>query len=100
MVGSEAVVELAEPTSASGRLGQDLAEHGELPHAVTFKVADLGAVEGHLSSIGMAVGERSESTIVVDPADLSNAVVGFTTRQLPGDPRVSGVTGDGVSGVG
>ena len=88
MVGTETVVELAQPTSDTGRLGRDLAEHGELPHAVTFKVGNLGAVEDHLSAIRMGVGERSESTISVDPADLSNAIVGFTTRVLPGDPRL------------
>jgi catechol 2,3-dioxygenase-like lactoylglutathione lyase family enzyme len=87
MVGSEAVVELAQPTAATGRLGQDLADHGELPHAVTFKVADLAAVEKHLGAIGMGVAERADTTLVVEPADLSNAVVGFTTRVLPGDPR-------------
>jgi catechol 2,3-dioxygenase-like lactoylglutathione lyase family enzyme len=87
MVGTETVVELAQPTTTTSRLGQDLAEHGELPHAVTFKVADLEAVEKHLSAIGMGVAERMDATIIVDPADLSNALVGFTTRQLPGDPR-------------
>jgi catechol 2,3-dioxygenase-like lactoylglutathione lyase family enzyme len=87
MVGTETVVELAEPAARTGRLGQDLAEHGELPHAIIFKVSDLRAVEGHLHAIGMGVAARTDDTIVVDPADLSNALVGFTTRQLPGDPR-------------
>jgi catechol 2,3-dioxygenase-like lactoylglutathione lyase family enzyme len=88
MVGTETVVELAEPTSHGSRLGKDLADHGELPHAVTFKVGDLGAVEAHVATIGMRISERSDSTIFVEPEDLSNALVGFTTRLLPGDPRV------------
>jgi catechol 2,3-dioxygenase-like lactoylglutathione lyase family enzyme len=86
-VGTETVVELAEPTAEGTRLAKDLAEHGELPHAVTFKVADLDSVEHHLDSVGIRVSDRSDGTIVAEPADLSNAVVAFTTRQLPGDPR-------------
>ena len=42
------------------RLAQDLAEHGELPHAMTFKVADLDAVEQHLGAVGIGVAERSD----------------------------------------
>ena len=85
-VGTESVVELAEPTSADTRLAVDLAEHGELPHAMTFKVADLDAVERHLVDVGIGVAERSDTSIVADPADLSNAVIAFTTRQLPATP--------------
>ncbi len=88
-VGTETVVELAQPTAEGTALAKDLAEHGELPHALTFKVADLEAVTQHLDSVGIGVSERSDDTIVADPADLSNAVVAFTTRQLPGDPRLS-----------
>jgi Glyoxalase/Bleomycin resistance protein/Dioxygenase superfamily len=86
-VGTESVIELAQPTSADTRLAVDLAEHGELPHAMTFKVLDLDAVERHLVNVGIGVAERSDSSIVVEPADMSNAVIAFTTRLLPGDPR-------------
>jgi extradiol dioxygenase family protein len=86
-VGTETVVELAEPTGEDSRIGEDLASHGEVPHAMTFKVADLGAVEEHLANVGMGIAQQTESLIVVDPADMSNALVGFTTRQLPDDPR-------------
>jgi catechol 2,3-dioxygenase-like lactoylglutathione lyase family enzyme len=87
MVGTETVVELAQPTSDDSRLGRDLAEHGELPHAMTFKVADLDAVANHLAAAGFGTAERSDDSIVVEPADLFNAVVRFTTRSLPDDPR-------------
>jgi catechol 2,3-dioxygenase-like lactoylglutathione lyase family enzyme len=86
-VGTETVVELAQPTSDDSRLGRDLADHGELPHAITFKVADLGAVESHLATVGFGIAERSDEAIVVEPADLFNAVIVFTTRSLPDDPR-------------
>jgi catechol 2,3-dioxygenase-like lactoylglutathione lyase family enzyme len=87
MVGTETVVELAQPTSPDSRLGRDLAEHGELPHAITFQVSDLDAVERHLAATGFGIAERSDDSIVVEPADLYNAVVAFTTRSLPDDPR-------------
>jgi catechol 2,3-dioxygenase-like lactoylglutathione lyase family enzyme len=86
-VGTETVLELAQPTSADSRLAQDLAQHGELPHALTFKVSDLDAVAHHAATAGIGVAERSDISIVLEPADLSNAVVGFTTRRLPGDTR-------------
>lgn len=87
LVGTETVVELAQPTSDDSRLGQDLARHGELPHALTFKVSDLDAAERHVRSVDIGIAERSDTTIVVEPADMCNAVIGFTDRRLPGDPR-------------
>ena len=54
---------------------------------MTFKVADLDAVANHLAAAGFGTAERSDDSIVVEPADLFNAVVRFTTRSLPDDPR-------------
>ena len=87
LVGTETVVELAQPKSPDSWIGKDLAEHGDLPHAMTFKVVDLGAAEKHVASLGIGVAWRSDDTIVLDPADMKNSVVGFTVRDLPGDPR-------------
>ncbi len=87
MVGTESVVELAEPKSPDSRLGRDLADHGELPHAVTFKVRDLDAAVAHVGAAGMAILQRDKETAMVNPTDLSNAIVSFTTRALPNDPR-------------
>ena len=86
-VGTETVVELAQPKSADSWIGSDLAGHGDIPHAMTFKVADLGRAEEHVTGLGIAIAWRSDDTIVLDPADMANAVVGFTVRELPGDPR-------------
>ena len=87
MVGTETVVELAEPLPGDSRLGRDLAAHGALPHAVTFKVADLDAAGRHVAQCGVRVAERTGDTLTLEPADMCNAVVAFTTRLLPGDPR-------------
>lgn len=87
-VGTETVIELAQPRSRDSRLGRDLAAHGNIPHAMTFKVADLAAVEKHVAGIGIGIGERTDETVVLDPDDMDDAVVAFTTRILPGDPRV------------
>lgn len=86
-VGSETVVELAQPKSAESWLGQDLAAHGDIPHGMTFKVSDLEAAEKHVTDVGVGVGERSEHTLVLSAEDTFNAVVAFTVRELPNDPR-------------
>jgi len=87
-VGSETVVELAEPRSGGSRLGLDLAAHGSIPHAMTFKVADLAAAEKHVAGVGIGICERTDETVVLDPDDMDGAVVAFTARVLPGDPRL------------
>jgi hypothetical protein len=86
-VGTETVVELAQPKSEESWIGQDLATHGNIPHALTFKVKDLAAAERHVSGTGTGIAWRSDDAIYLDPADMANAVVGFTTREIPGDPR-------------
>lgn len=86
-VGIDHVVELAQPNDTESRLSHDLAEHGELPHAVVFEVADLDAAEEHAKSSGFGIAEKTGDTFLVEPADLANALIGFTTRRLPGDPR-------------
>ena len=89
VVGSETVVELAQPTSPTGRLADDLASNGELPHACTFTVRDLDAVERHMADVGVGVAERAEDTLTLNPTDCFNALYRFTTSAIPGDPRTS-----------
>jgi hypothetical protein len=86
-VGTETVVEIAQPKSEDSWIGRDLAAHGNIPHAMTFKVADLAAAEKHVATCGVAIAWRSDETIYLDPAAVANAVVGFTVREIPGDPR-------------
>jgi catechol 2,3-dioxygenase-like lactoylglutathione lyase family enzyme len=89
LVGSESVVELAKPKLSAGRLADDLASNGELPHACTFTVGDLDAVERHMADVGVRIGDRAGEVLTLDPADSFNAVYAFTTATIPGDPRVS-----------
>lgn len=82
-VGSESIVELAQPTTPTSLLGRDVAEHGELPHAVSFRVVDLDAAERHANGIGIRTLRRTETALVLDPADLVGAVVAFTDVVVP-----------------
>jgi hypothetical protein len=86
-VGNETVVELARPTRSDSRLAQDLAENGELPHAVTFAVRDLDAAERHVEKVGVGIVDRSGDAFTLDPADCFQAVYAFTDATIPGDPR-------------
>lgn len=90
LVGTDTVVELARPRHADSAPGRDLAVNGELPHAMTWRVVDLDATERHLEKVGVGVRERAGDTLTVDPADAFGAVLSFTTRTIPGDPRRSG----------
>jgi hypothetical protein len=87
LVGVDTVVELAQPLDPDTPLGRDLAANGELPHSVTWRVIDLDAVERHLEEVGVGVGSRAADTLTIDPADALGAVLSFTTRRIPGDPR-------------
>lgn len=88
LVGVDTVVEIAQPTTSDSRLARDLAEHGQLPHAMTFRVADLAAAADHVTGQGFTIAERTDDTITVEPSQLHGAVVAFTTRELPDDPRL------------
>lgn len=86
-VGSESVVELAQPTTENSDLARDLAEHGELPHAMTFKVADLDAAARHVEGLGLRM-TKDDATITLDPAQSFGALIAFTENVIPGDPRI------------
>ena len=88
-VGTDAVVELCSPLSSDTRAASDLAANGELPHACTFTVRDLGAAEAHVESLGLRV-ERGDAEFTIDPTDAFGAVYSFTERVDSGrseDPR-------------
>lgn len=56
-------------------------------HSITWKVADLDAVAGHLTSQGVSIRSRTADTLVTDPETSIGVPWGFTTRRVPGDPR-------------
>ncbi|HLG66461.1 MAG TPA: VOC family protein [Acidimicrobiales bacterium] len=87
LVGTNTVVELAKPTRPDSRIGRDFAEHGEIPHAATFKVRDLAGVISHVERLGVGFERDDDATITLDPAQAFGAVVSFTEAALPGDPR-------------
>jgi hypothetical protein len=80
-VGDQAV-ELAAPVSAGSRQGRDVAANGELPYAVTFRVADLEAAERHATAVGVRIAERAAGTLVLEPHDMCGAVVALTDMEL------------------
>jgi hypothetical protein len=57
-------------------------------HSLTFKVADLDRAAGHLRSQGVGIRSRTDDTLVTDPDTSIGVPWGFTTRLVPGDPRV------------
>ena len=87
-LGSDSIVELAKPTVDDSRLAVDLAQNGELPHGCTFKVVDLDAAERHVEKVGVGIADRSGDGFTLEPADCFGAVYAFTSRDVPGDPRV------------
>ena len=87
LLGSETVVELAQPVGDGGRAAHDLSANGEIVHAVTLQVVDLDRAIDHVSSQGVTVVDRNEGTAVLDPTDCLGAIIGLTDMPLPGDPR-------------
>ncbi len=86
-VGSETVIELAQPLGPEGLAAADLAAHGDMCHALTFSVSDLAGTVARLGHLGLGVLARDEATVLVDPEDTWGAPFRFTLAELPGDPR-------------
>jgi catechol 2,3-dioxygenase-like lactoylglutathione lyase family enzyme len=56
-------------------------------HAITWKVADIDRAVAHLESQNVGIRSRTADTVVTDPETSIGIPWGFTTRQVPGDPR-------------
>ena len=78
-VGSDTVVELAQPIAGGTALAWD-AERGDVVHAVTFKVRDAGVAERHLREQGLRTSGPCQGGFALDPADAMGALYGFTER--------------------
>lgn len=86
-LGSDTVVELAQPTGTDSLAAEDLARNGAIFHAVTWKVRDLERARRHLESKNVAILGSDETTLLTDPATTYGAPHRFTTWSPPGDPR-------------
>ncbi len=87
LLGEQTVVELAMPLTKDSPAGQDLEKNGEIVHAVTWRVKDLEKAHQHLSSKRLRTHHLGKEHLIIDPADAFGAVLGFTSRRLPNDPR-------------
>ncbi|MGE0542832.1 MAG: VOC family protein [Dehalococcoidia bacterium] len=77
--GKSTVVELARPFTDQSRAAADLDNGGDVLHAVTFAVDNVGVIARHLSTNGINV-EQHGGDLVVSPADTFGAVFRFTER--------------------
>jgi catechol 2,3-dioxygenase-like lactoylglutathione lyase family enzyme len=58
-------------------------------YAISWRVADLDRVEGHLASEGVVIQARSDDSIVTDGTTSLGIPWGFSAGLIPGDPRGS-----------
>ncbi|HEX5586687.1 MAG TPA: VOC family protein, partial [Acidimicrobiia bacterium] len=86
-LGTDLVIELAEPTSTTSTMSSDMEEFGESLYSLAFQVADLGDAEQHLKAKGIEVVGRDDTTLLTDPATTHGARFLFTTFEIPGDAR-------------
>lgn len=89
LIGSETVIELAQPIADGTRAAADMSVNGECVHAVTLRSIDLDAAVSHLGTNAIGVVHRSDDTVVLDPADTFGAVIALTSNRLPNDPRLA-----------
>jgi catechol 2,3-dioxygenase-like lactoylglutathione lyase family enzyme len=87
VLGEQTVVELAMPLAKDSLAGEDMEKNGEIVHAVTWRVKDLARAESYLASKGLRTRRLGKETVIIEPADAFGAVLGFTSRRLPKDPR-------------
>lgn len=86
-VGTDTVVELAQPLTAGTALHDDLQQNGQLPHSVTFLVRDLSAATVHLDDVGVDAIELDSHTVLLDPSATLGARLLLTDVTVPGDHR-------------
>ena len=87
LLGTETVVELAQPMTDGTRAAADLEANGEIVHQMTLRVADLAGALRYLAEDGIGTVDRSDDLAVLDPADTYGALLALTTASLPNDPR-------------
>ncbi|GAA3932293.1 3-hydroxyisobutyryl-CoA hydrolase [Microbacterium soli] len=86
-LGTDSIVEIAEPFDPTSLAGKDLARNGVFFHALTWKVTDLDKAAAHLTSKGVRILDGDDELLIADPATTHGAVHRFTSFDVPGDPR-------------
>jgi len=86
LVGEDLVVELAEPLGP-GPLQDDMDRFHHGIYAVTFKVRDLDDARRHLERKNVKMNWSGPTAFATDPESTHGVVMGFTTWELPDDPR-------------
>jgi catechol 2,3-dioxygenase-like lactoylglutathione lyase family enzyme len=84
-VGDELVVELAQPVGAAGSAARELAQNGEILHAVTFRVRDLERAAEFLRGSRLKV-EIAQGELELGPEQALGARYRFTQSALPRAP--------------
>jgi len=80
-VGDELVVELAQPQGTSGAAAYELAQNGEILHAVTFRVRDLEHAAAYLRELGLKP-EAVDGELELGPEQALGARYRFTHGAL------------------
>jgi hypothetical protein len=86
LVGEDLILELAEPVG-DGPLQDDMARFHDGIYAITFKVRDLDDARRHLERKSLKVTSSGPTAFVTDPETTHGVVMGFTTWEVPDDPR-------------
>jgi catechol 2,3-dioxygenase-like lactoylglutathione lyase family enzyme len=87
LLGEDLVIELAQP-AGDGPLKADMDRFRSGIYAVAFKVRDLDDARRYLERKGVKVSWSDEPVaFVTDPETTHGVVMGFTTWDVPGDPR-------------
>jgi catechol 2,3-dioxygenase-like lactoylglutathione lyase family enzyme len=86
---ADTIIECAVPRSSQsiGTYGSTGDASTDVYHSLTWKVQDLSRVESHLKNVGVGIGTRTDTMIVMDPADGLGIPWGFSSVDLPNDPR-------------
>jgi catechol 2,3-dioxygenase-like lactoylglutathione lyase family enzyme len=86
-VGTDLVIELAEPLDDTSIIARELEEKSQGLHAVWFKVRDLDRAEKHLDAKGVRAILRDTNNLVTDASTTGGVVMGFTSADIPHDAR-------------
>ena len=83
------VLELARPTEEASPAMATWRKRAprDTYYSLTWKVRDLDRVGNHLKAAGVGLQARSDTALVIDPADGLGVAWGFTCVLSPGDPR-------------